>query len=96
MFSLEDKIAIVTGGNDGHSVDHMTNGGSIVNASSAAGVQGVATYGPYVAAKTAIVGITRTAAIELGPRNIRVNCICPGTVDTPAHRKKAATGESPS
>lgn len=77
-----------------HSVDYMANGGSIVNASSAAGFQGAATYAPYVAAKSAIIGITRTAAIELGPRNIRVNCICPGTVDTPAHRKKAATGES--
>lgn len=66
-----------------HSVDHMTNGGSIVSTASVAGFQGTATYGPYVASKAAVIGITKTAAIELAPRNIRVNCVCPGTVDTP-------------
>jgi 3alpha(or 20beta)-hydroxysteroid dehydrogenase len=66
-----------------HSVDYMTNGGSIVNTASVAGVQGVATYSPYVASKSAVVAITKTAAIELASRNIRVNCVCPGTVDTP-------------
>ncbi|MBI5115541.1 SDR family oxidoreductase [Candidatus Poribacteria bacterium] len=66
-----------------HSVDHMVNGGSIVSTASLAGVQGAPTYGPYVASKSAVVGITRTAALELAARNIRVNCVCPGTVDTP-------------
>ena len=66
-----------------HAADHMTNGGSIVNTASIAGFQGVATYSPYVAAKAAVIAITKTAALELAPRNIRVNCVCPGTVDTP-------------
>jgi len=66
-----------------HAVDYMTNGGSIVNTSSVAGFQGAPTYAPYVAAKAAIIGVTRTAALEFAPRNIRVNCVCPGTVDTP-------------
>lgn len=66
-----------------HSVDHMIDGGSIVNTSSVAGYQGAPTYAPYVASKAAIIGVTKTAALELAPRNIRVNCVCPGTVDTP-------------
>jgi len=66
-----------------HAVDHMTNGGSIVNTASVAGFQGTPTYAPYVASKAAVIGVTRTAALELAARNIRVNCVCPGTVDTP-------------
>ncbi len=66
-----------------HAADHMTDGGSIVNTSSVAGYQGAPTYAPYVASKAAVIGVTRTAAIELAARNIRVNCVCPGTVDTP-------------
>lgn len=66
-----------------HAADHMTGGGSIVNTSSVAGYQGAPTYAPYVASKAAVIGVTRTAAIELAARNIRVNCVCPGTVDTP-------------
>ena len=66
-----------------HAADHMTEGGSIVNTSSVAGYQGAPTYAPYVASKAAVIGVTRTAAIELAARNIRVNCVCPGTVDTP-------------
>jgi NAD(P)-dependent dehydrogenase (short-subunit alcohol dehydrogenase family) len=66
-----------------HAVDHMTKGGSIVNTSSVAGYQGAPTYAPYVASKAAVIGVTRTAALELAGRNIRVNCVCPGTVDTP-------------
>jgi 3alpha(or 20beta)-hydroxysteroid dehydrogenase len=66
-----------------HAVDHMTGGGSIVSTASVAGYQGAPTYGPYVASKAAVIAITRTAALELAGRNIRVNCVCPGTVDTP-------------
>ncbi len=75
-----------------HAVDHMT-GGSIVNTASVAGYQGTATYGPYVASKAAVIGITRTAALELAPRNIRVNCVCPGTVDTPMAYKDGGGAE---
>jgi NAD(P)-dependent dehydrogenase (short-subunit alcohol dehydrogenase family) len=70
-----------------HAVQYMTHGGAIVNVASIAGYQGAPTYGPYVAAKAAVIGITRTAALELAHKNIRVNCICPATIDTPlAHR----------
>ena len=66
-----------------HAADHMIDGGSIVNTASVAGYQGAPTYAPYVASKAAIIGVTRTAALELAARNIRVNAVCPGTVDTP-------------
>lgn len=52
-------------------------GGSIVNASSVSGISGVELNGPYVAAKHAIVGLTRTAAKEEGRRAIRVNAVAP-------------------
>jgi NAD(P)-dependent dehydrogenase (short-subunit alcohol dehydrogenase family) len=56
-------------------------GGSIVNMSSAAGKFGFAMRTPYSAAKWAIVGFTRSVAIEVGPFNIRCNCIQPGPVE---------------
>ncbi|KAI4189352.1 MAG: hypothetical protein L6R41_001530 [Letrouitia leprolyta] len=56
---------------------------SIVNAASIAGIVGVENNAPYVMAKHAIVGLTKTAAKEEGWRNIRVNAIAPGIVDTP-------------
>lgn len=64
-------------------VPHMNDGGRIVNVASAAAVQGVAYLAPYVASKWAVVGITRTAAVELGDRKIRANVIAPTSVNTP-------------
>ncbi|MCC6849025.1 MAG: glucose 1-dehydrogenase [Deltaproteobacteria bacterium] len=57
-------------------------GGVIVNISSTGGLQGIAGLSAYVSSKFAIRGLTRTAAIELGPLGIRVNAICPGGIDT--------------
>ncbi|RDW80308.1 NAD(P)-binding-containing protein [Coleophoma cylindrospora] len=59
-------------------------GGSIVNASSGAGLVGVPYNAPYVSSKHAVSGITRTAAKEEGPTSgIRVNAIAPGLIATP-------------
>lgn len=69
-------------------VPHMTNGGAIVNFSSQAGRDG---GGPgasvYAASKGAIMTFTRAMAKELGPSNIRVNCVCPGMIATTFHDK---------
>jgi len=65
-----------------YGVPQMNDGARIVNVSSAAGLQGAAYLSPYVASKWAVIGITRTAALELGDRGIRVNAICPTSVNT--------------
>lgn len=55
-------------------------GGSIVNMSSTAGIMGFPNRAPYAASKWAVVGLTKSLAIELGKDHIRVNAICPGSV----------------
>lgn len=58
-------------------------GGSIVNVSSLAGARGLPGHTAYGASKWALRGISRTGAVELGPRGIRVNVVLPGPIDTP-------------
>ena len=55
-------------------------GGSIINVSSGAGIMGFPLRSPYAASKWAVVGLTKTLAMELGKFKIRVNAICPGTI----------------
>lgn len=75
------------------------HGGAIMNLSSTAGLYGYPMRSPYASAKWAIVGLTKTMSMELGPFNIRVNCICPGAVngdrmDRVISSIAQATGES--
>jgi NAD(P)-dependent dehydrogenase (short-subunit alcohol dehydrogenase family) len=56
-------------------------GGAVVNISSTAGLMGYPLRTPYAAAKWAVIGLTTSLAIELGPHGIRVNAICPGSVE---------------
>lgn len=71
----------------------MADGGSIINTSSGAGFIGFPTYGAYAASKAAVIMMTKTAAIELGPRRIRVNTACPGTINTPMQHSEAGEEE---
>jgi NAD(P)-dependent dehydrogenase (short-subunit alcohol dehydrogenase family) len=73
--------------------------GCIVNMSSSAGLYGFARRAPYVAAKWAIIGFTKTLALEVGGYGIRANAICPGSVegdrmDRVIRADSAATGRS--
>ena len=76
-----------------HSARRMRDGGAIVNVASLAALVGFPTYVGYSVSKVGVVALTRTAAIELGARGIRVNCICPSTVDTPMNDTPDAEAE---
>jgi NAD(P)-dependent dehydrogenase (short-subunit alcohol dehydrogenase family) len=69
-----------------HELTAMTSlglGGAIVNVASTLGLRGSTHASAYSASKHAVLGITRTAAIEYAPYGIRVNAVCPGAIDTP-------------
>lgn len=58
-------------------------GGSVINNASVAGLVGFAGIPAYCASKGGVVQLTRTAAIEYATQGVRINCLCPGVIDTP-------------
>ena len=76
------------------------SGGRLIFTSSTAGLFGYPNRAPYAAAKWAVIGLMKTCAMELGPRGVAVNAICPGAVEGPRMdrviaNEAAATGRTP-
>ncbi|KIW43868.1 hypothetical protein, variant 3 [Exophiala oligosperma] len=64
-------------------IPNINSGGSLVLIASLADLLGHAQNAAYISSKHAVVGLARSATSKLGPRNIRVNCVCPGLTATP-------------
>ncbi|MEV0493359.1 glucose 1-dehydrogenase [Streptomyces atratus] len=78
-----------------HELRHMRTQGSgaIVNCSSLGGLVGIPGRASYHSSKHGVIGLTTSAALEYAPRGIRINAVCPGTIDTPMVSAMTAKGE---
>jgi 3-oxoacyl-[acyl-carrier protein] reductase len=67
--------------------------GAIVNLSSISGLRGTTYSVPYAVAKAGVIHLTKTIAVQYGPKGVRANCIVPGLVDSPMSRKVTGSTE---
>jgi NAD(P)-dependent dehydrogenase (short-subunit alcohol dehydrogenase family) len=74
---------------------YLGRGASIVNVASQLALVGAPRFSAYTAAKAGVVGYSRSLALELAWRGIRVNVVCPGAIDTPLLQRQFADGPGP-
>ncbi|KAJ4379121.1 hypothetical protein N0V86_005164 [Didymella sp. IMI 355093] len=75
-------------------VPHLSRGSAIVNVSSVSGLRGSALQSVYCTTKFGLIGMSKSLALELGPRGVRVNCVAPGYIDTPTNAGIVKGGEA--
>ncbi|KAF2823721.1 NAD(P)-binding protein [Ophiobolus disseminans] len=75
-------------------IPHLSRGSSIVNVSSISGIRGSALQSVYCTTKFGLIGMTKSLALEFGPRGVRVNCVAPGYIDTPSNAGIVKGGEA--
>ena len=77
-----------------YEIPHMLkiDGGAIVNTASTLGLVAIEGASAYTSAKHGVVGLTRTAALEFAQKNIRVDCVCPGLINTPMVARMVDSG----
>ncbi|GEK33786.1 SDR family oxidoreductase [Kurthia sibirica] len=78
-----------------HALPHMEAGSAIVNIASIAGMKGQKLVAAYTASKSAVIGLTKATATEYGRKNIRINAVAPGVIDTPMVDEWKATDKWP-
>ncbi|MDX9972812.1 MAG: glucose 1-dehydrogenase, partial [FCB group bacterium] len=76
-----------------YAAPHMPQGSAIVNIASTRALMSEPNTEPYSASKGGLLALTHSLAISLAPRRIRVNCICPGWIDTARWKKKSQRTE---
>jgi len=72
-----------------------TDGGVIVNVASEAGLVAIRNQVAYNVSKSGVIALTKSTAVDFAPHNIRVNCICPGTTETPLVKASVAREADP-
>jgi NAD(P)-dependent dehydrogenase (short-subunit alcohol dehydrogenase family) len=75
-----------------HETAAITDGGAILNNASIAAVSGTPSLAAYTAAKHGVLGLTRSAALEVVDRGVRINALITGNVDTPLYRRLSGLG----
>lgn len=75
-----------------HEITAVTDGGAILNNASIAAVRGIPSLAAYSAAKHGVLGLTRSTALEVVDRGVRVNALVTGNVDTPLYRRLSGVG----
>src|ERR671910_3609048 len=73
--------------------EELHRSGAIVNCSSLAGLVGLPGRAAYHASKHGVIGLTSSAALEYAPHGVRINAICPGTIETPMVADMITKGE---